>query len=39
MDIDKMTKEALERINKHIDKLVKKHLREMKKQFDKKDQK
>ena len=33
MDIDKLVKEALERINKHIDQLVKKHLREMRKQF------
>jgi hypothetical protein len=39
MDIDKMAKEALARVNKHIDKLVKKHQREMKKQFDKKEQK
>ena len=36
MDIDKLAKEAIVRINKHIEKLTKKHVRQMKKQFDKK---
>ena len=32
MDIDKLAKEALERVIKHINKITQKHLREMKKQ-------
>lgn len=32
MDIDKLAKEALERVIKHINKITQKHLRGMKKQ-------
>lgn len=36
MDIDKLAKEAIKRVTKHIDKIVKRHLAEMRKQFGEK---
>lgn len=35
MDIDKLAKEALERVIKHINKITQKHLREIKNQQNK----